>query len=302
MRCIVERLLPDRHERTYLQREMVNEEVVFQPATKSYHVYCSKRNPGALKLLEEFAGHHGLNLNVESSSKAAPSRRRCSAKATRRKQKRAQTNTLHVTQDIEQLGECDFMLVYLTSQTWTRADESSMLGVEVGGAMDAGVSLLLAHEMIGVGGQEARYGCEFAKFFSCDDGATPVELLQRGIYAKIAVALKGGEWRKTSMVMLAKAFGGSDAVNKEDVDELKSAQEMSKTAQQELSRLGVVSTAAARGRAAASTAASTAASSFGRLSDLMPVSTSLLSWRSSRVRLMRSTPRELAIEPRASEV
>eukprot|EP00966_Prymnesium_polylepis_P188228 4362231-Prymnesium_polylepis.2 len=77
--------------------------------------------------------------------------------------------------------------------------------------MGAGVRLLLAHEMIGVGGQETRFGCEFASFFSCDDGATPMELLNRGIYAKIAVALKGGEWRKTSMVMLAKAFAGSDA-------------------------------------------------------------------------------------------
>jgi hypothetical protein len=65
------------------------------------------------------------------------------------------------------------MLVYLTAQTWTRADESSMFGVEVGRAMDANVPLLLVHEMIGVGGQDIRFGCEFAKFFSCDDGATP---------------------------------------------------------------------------------------------------------------------------------
>jgi hypothetical protein len=82
--------------------------------------------------------------------------------------------------------------------------------------MDAGIPLLLVHEMIGVGGQEGRFGCEFANFLSCDDGATPPELLQRSIYAKIAVALKGGEWHKTSMVMLAKAFAGSDAVGTED--------------------------------------------------------------------------------------
>ena len=71
--------------------------------------------------------------------------------------------------------------------------------------MDAGVPLLLAHEMIGQG-QEQRHGCEFGTFFSCDHGATPLELLHRGIYAKIAVALKGGMWRRTSMVLLAQVW------------------------------------------------------------------------------------------------
>ena len=46
--------------------------------------------------------------------------------------------------------------------------------------------------MPGIGGQEARFGCEFGTFFSCDDGATPQSLLHRGIYSEIAVALKGG--------------------------------------------------------------------------------------------------------------
>jgi hypothetical protein len=39
------------------------------------------------------------------------------------------------------------------------------------------------------------------------DGATPGELLQRGIYSEIAIALKGGPWRDASMAMLALAFG-----------------------------------------------------------------------------------------------
>jgi hypothetical protein len=59
----------------------------------------------------------------------------------------------------------------------------------------------------GAGGQEARLGCEFGSFFSCEDGATPAELLQRGIYSEIAVALKGGPWREASMAMLAVALG-----------------------------------------------------------------------------------------------
>ena len=59
----------------------------------------------------------------------------------------------------------------------------------------------------GAGGQEARFGCEFGSFFSCVDGATPGELLKRGIYSEIAVALKGGPWREASMAMLAMALG-----------------------------------------------------------------------------------------------
>eukprot|EP00966_Prymnesium_polylepis_P141173 3260155-Prymnesium_polylepis.1 len=92
-------------------------------------------------------------------------------------------------------------------------------------------------------------------FFSCDYGATPPELLRRGIYGQIAVALKGGEWRKTSMAMIAKAFAGSDAVGKEDAKELESTQAMSKAVQQELNRMPTrahaAASIAARGRAAA---------------------------------------------------
>jgi len=181
-------------------------------------------------MLKEFANSQGYSLEC-AAPRLAPKRHRSSA---RRKRAIVHNTTVHVTQDIKKRGECDSMLVYLTSQTWTRAEASRMFALEVRRAMDAGVPLLLVHEMIGVGGQETRYGCEFASFFSCDDGATPLDLLSRGIYATIAVALKGGEWRKTSMAMLAKAFAGTDAVGEDDANELKSTQEMSKVVQQEL--------------------------------------------------------------------
>ena len=67
------------------------------------------------------------------------------------------------------------------------------------------VQLLLVHEMPGVGGQEARHGCEFGTFFSCAEGATPEYLLKRGIYSEIAVPLKGGPWREASMALLGDA-------------------------------------------------------------------------------------------------
>jgi len=68
--------------------------------------------------------------------------------------------------------------------------------------------VLLVHEMSGVG-QAARFGCEFASFFSCAKGATPPELLSRGIYSSVAVPLKGGLWREASMALLGMALGMS---------------------------------------------------------------------------------------------
>jgi len=233
LRCIADRLLPEGHQRTYLRREIINEKIVCPPPTKRYHVYCSRNNPGAIEMLKEFAKSQGLTLKF-APSRLAPARRRSSSRPDEQIRANVQNTTVYATHDIEQIDECDSMLVYLTSRTWTRGDASCMFGFEVGRAMDADIPLLLVHEMIGVGGQETRCGCEFASFFSCDDGATPPELLRRGIYAQIAVALKGGEWRKTSMVMLAKAFAGTDAVGKGDANELKQAQAMSKEVQQEL--------------------------------------------------------------------
>ena len=75
--------------------------------------------------------------------------------------------------------------------------------------MDAGVNTLLVHEMIGVGGQEEHFGCEFNDFFRSEPDGTPGDLLQRGIYSSIAVAMKGGAWRETSMVMLAQVVAAS---------------------------------------------------------------------------------------------
>eukprot|EP00966_Prymnesium_polylepis_P267435 6178255-Prymnesium_polylepis.1 len=167
-----------------------------------------------------------------------------------------------------------------------------MLGSEVGRAMDVAVRLLLAHEMIGVGGQQRRFACEFSVFFSCDAGATPTELLRRDIYARVAIALKGGEWRKTSMVMLTKAFAGWDAVIQEDADKLKRTQRMSRAVHQELRipapALAVASTAARR-HVVAWTAAE---SLFDSVKDML----SYLSSISTRVSLTQPRPQETAVE------
>ena len=74
--------------------------------------------------------------------------------------------------------------------------------------MDAGVRLLLAHEMMGIE-EEERRGVDFARFFACEDGATPPDLLKRGIYHEIALPLKGGPWRKASLAMMHDKLAGS---------------------------------------------------------------------------------------------
>ena len=159
--------------RTYLQDEMSRD----RPALPSprdgfiFHAYCSRHNAGATLLLREVA--------------------------------ETQTMEIKVSEDFNQLAKCERMICYLTSKTWTSGEVSKAFAWEVQQAMGAGVSLLLVHEMPGVGGQAARHACEFGTFFACDDGATPAKLLRGGIYDRIATPLKGGEWRKTSMVMVA---------------------------------------------------------------------------------------------------
>ena len=86
---------------------------------------------------------------------------------------------------------------------------SDALSQEVHRAMDLGVHVILAHEMPSeVGGQEARFGVEFGAFFyNGDAGTTPDSLLRRKIYSEIALPLRGGAWRDTSMTLLAGSFG-----------------------------------------------------------------------------------------------
>ena len=98
------------------------------------------------------------------------------------------------------------MLLLLTSRTWTRGAASAALAEEVSAAMTEKVHILLAHEMVGVGGQAGRFGCDFSQFFQCADGATPAGLLARNVYGEIAVALKGGAWRAASLVLLDTAL------------------------------------------------------------------------------------------------
>ena len=56
-------------------------------------------------------------------------------------------DVLCITTHAAQLTECDHMLLYLTSQTWTRGAESDALGAELTRALDLGVHVLLARAL-----------------------------------------------------------------------------------------------------------------------------------------------------------
>jgi hypothetical protein len=108
-----------------------------------------------------------------------------------------------VTSREEDLKECDHILLYLNGETWSRSEEASAaLAKVLMRALQVGVHVLLAHEMPHALQEDSRYPCKFETFLE----TTPSELRLKSIYAEVAVALKGGEWRNASMVLLAKQF------------------------------------------------------------------------------------------------
>ena len=71
------------------------------------------------------------------------------------------------------LEKCHHFLLYLTSATWTSGKQSEQLARELAVAMRAGVHVLLAHEMAGLGGQAGGTDAGWV-------GRCPPELLGMG--------------------------------------------------------------------------------------------------------------------------
>jgi hypothetical protein len=131
MRLIADRVLGTAAGSTYVDGELISLKLKALPPPKDehkYHVCCSDRNPGALALMQELAEKRKFQLNVLGDGG------------------QPQEEVLFVTTDIDCLIKCDHLLLYLTSQTWTRGDASKALAEEVQQAMDLGVHVLLAHE------------------------------------------------------------------------------------------------------------------------------------------------------------
>jgi hypothetical protein len=214
MRLIAERAVLDASKRgtTIVQDELANNIPVFRAPrlkTAKYHVYSSPSNLGAEALLKELAKSHKITMKKQASLRRQSTALGASlsyVKRTSQARLTANSHLLRVTTNVDDLPYCDHMLVYLTSQTWSGGERSTLFAEEVRKAMAADMHLLLAHEMPGIGGQEDRKGCDFAEFFANEDGSTPQDLLHKGIYRQIAVPLKGSEWRKVSMIMVAQAI------------------------------------------------------------------------------------------------
>lgn len=203
LRLIADSLLPAGHASTYVQDELICSKPTEPPVLQSsrFHVLCSRNNSGAKELMLELGSEHNFKVSV--------------------------------TENIDDLALCSHMLVYLTALTWTQGDSSAVFATDVRRAMDSNLHLLLAHEMTGTGGQEKRHGARFEIFFANEAGATPQELIQAGIYNSIAIPLKGGAWRETSMTMLMMALGGEphEGMNAlDDTDEDPSASFLSAAA------------------------------------------------------------------------
>ena len=149
-----------------------------------------------------FDDHAGAAPAAGESLSRSPAAAESSGSFARSRRKLREPTSLLASTQLDDLPRCEQMLIYLRGDTWVSGERSAAFAQEVRRAMDADIPLLLAHEMPGLGGQHARDGIDFGSFFSSERGATPADLLLRGCYSKIAVPLKGAEWRKASLVLL----------------------------------------------------------------------------------------------------
>jgi len=192
---------------TYVDGDLISKKLKPLPSPQIlHHVYCSDSNPGATALMHEVAEARGFEVQTTGPDGSSVQR---TVRITRMSRTRRTASLLKMTTRAADLGGCDHMLLYLNSQTWTRGQASAALADELLDALDRNVHVLLAHEMPSLEGNEGRHACEFVEFFAHPLGATPEGLLQRGIYSEIAVPLKGGAFRSTSMVLMGMALGMS---------------------------------------------------------------------------------------------
>lgn len=167
--------------RSYLHGEVSGTHSAIHPPRAGFrhHLFVSDCNHGASDLVEELSRH------LATSRRPPP----------------------WWTSTPLDLPHCEGFLLYLTSETWTSGTHSATLGRHVLQALSAGVRLVLAHEMPGLWQEEeGRRVSRFETFFASDDGATPQELLDRGVYRSIAVPLKGGPLRPVSLALLHEAI------------------------------------------------------------------------------------------------
>ena len=196
MRKVAERLLDeaDRGDAVYMQGEVGNQTLVPPALThgRTRHLYCSPHNLGAEGI--------GVELNELFRRRGGKSRGRRSI---------AGSAPLKMTTSFAELEQCEHMLLYLTSATWTTAEHSISFAREVAQAQRLGVHLLLVHEFPSVMDEagSTRGACDFNDFWN--EGWTPKHLLtgKANVYQQIAIALKPGAWRIAGLATVALKMG-----------------------------------------------------------------------------------------------
>ena len=196
MRKMAERVLDeaDRGDAVYVQGEVGNQTLVPPALThgRTRHLYCSPHNLGAegvgAELNELFRRRSGKSRGRRSMAGSAP---------------------LKVTTSFAELEQCEHMLLYLTSTTWTSAEASLSFAREVAQAQRLGVHLLLVHEFPSAMDEagSTRGACDFNDMWN--EGWTPKHLLtgEANVYQQIAIALKPGAWRIAGLATVALKLG-----------------------------------------------------------------------------------------------
>ena len=80
----------------------------------------------------------------------------------------------------KRLGDATHYLLYLNQRTFMH-EAGDALAEEVRSVMDMGIPILMMHENDTA---EGRHGCDFSTFFR----TTPDDLIQSGLYSKLAIA------------------------------------------------------------------------------------------------------------------
>lgn len=194
---------------TYMQGEQGSAFIALRPPNQSRHVYCSPFNPGASQLVAEIANQHQQPIPVLRRDVGEGTWQKMSVYTAVTSTSRAKA-ALYMSDDIDDLAKCDKMLVYLNGLTWLEDGSSRSLAAEVSQALRDNIPLLLCHEMPGIGQEPQRHACPFDSIFAM----TPQELLLAGVYATIAIPLKGAEWRTTSLALVLKGInaGGERSI------------------------------------------------------------------------------------------
>jgi len=125
----------------YLQDEVAYSKVSLpQPlGRRKYHLFCSKFNAGALELAEELRESDGFVAKGKGKGAA-----------------------LTLTTDVDELSECDHMLILLDARTWTSGADTAAFVEHVHKAMRIGVHITCVHESPAVVGSP-RHACDFSQ-------------------------------------------------------------------------------------------------------------------------------------------